>query len=87
MIFKKLNDTLLRNNVTTDTLISVAFSGGPDSVFLAYGLVKLGYKPILIYINYHDSVYVDKEEQIVNNFASLHNLVIIKKDTDRKSVV
>ena len=81
MIFKKLNDTLLRNNVTTDTLISVAFSGGPDSVFLAYGLVKLGYKPILIYINYHDSVYVDKEEQIVNNFASLHNLIIIKKDT------
>lgn len=76
MILKKeeLNQTYL-----------LAFSGGPDSVYLLYKLAKI-YKNNLnkhisiAYVNYHDSIYVKQEEEIVNFYIKKYNLTLYKRD-------
>jgi len=66
-----------------------AFSGGPDSVFLLLMLYsvyqeKLSDHITLAYVNYHDSPFVDKEEEIVNHYASCFQLKIERRDTQFK---
>ena len=70
LIKKNLDELEIRQQ----DYFAVGFSGGPDSVFLAYMLFQLGYRNVyLIYINYHDSDNVDIEEKIVRDFASTYN--------------
>lgn len=63
----------------------LAFSAGPDSVFLLI-LLKDYYQESLkdhiaiIYVNYHDSPYVNKEEEIVNYYVKKYNIHLFKKD-------
>lgn len=48
----------------------VAFSAGPDSVFLLHSLSHAGFKNLsILYVNYHDSSSVDKEEGLVKTYA------------------
>lgn len=81
-IYKTFEELKLKDNKYL-----LAFSGGPDSVYLLY-LLSLYYKEnlkdhiILCYINYHDSEYVDKEEKIVDNCISKFNLVSIKDNVN-----
>lgn len=64
----------------------LAFSGGPDSVYLLIQL-KLYYKDDLnkyietAYVNYHDSDMVNIEEDVVNHYVKLYNLTLNKIDT------
>ncbi len=63
----------------------LAFSGGPDSVYLLLELAKrfgtnLSEHVRLIYVNYHDSPFVPEEEKIVNHYASSYNLHLYRKD-------
>ncbi len=72
----------------------LAFSGGPDSVYLLWMLSfyfgnGLKNHIFLCYINYHDSPYVEEEERIVDETISFFQIEAIKndvyysKDTDR----
>lgn len=63
----------------------LAFSGGPDSVYLLYCLSllykeKLSERIALCYIDYHDSPYVDKEEEIVKFYVEKYQLKLYKDD-------
>lgn len=63
----------------------LAFSGGPDSVYLLWMLSfyygeSLKEHITLCYINYHDSAFVDKEEGIVDDYISLFHLNAIKNN-------
>lgn len=63
----------------------LAFSGGPDSVYLLYRLSllykeKLNERIALCYIDYHDSPYVDKEEEIVKFYVDKYQLKLYKDD-------
>lgn len=63
----------------------LAFSGGGDSVFLLFLLAnyfkdKLKDHISLCYINYHDSPYVNKEEEIVYHYVNKYSLKIYKND-------
>ncbi len=67
----------------------IAFSGGPDSVYLLEALASfyqedLKNKVSLCYINYHDSPYVKQEEEIVLNYVLKHDLTIYRKDTKHR---
>lgn len=63
----------------------LAFSGGPDSVFLLL-LLKDRYKDhlpdhvALAYVNYHDSDMVQEEEWIVSFYADAFALKLYRKD-------
>lgn len=64
----------------------LAFSGGPDSVYLLI-MLHLFYNEDLnryieiAYVNYHDSDEVDKEEKIVKYYTNIYNLKLNKIDT------
>ena len=59
--------------------LAVAFSGGPDSVFLAVMASRYFSRDnlLLAYVNYHDSEHVDLEERIVRETASRLNLRLV----------
>lgn len=64
----------------------LAFSGGPDSVYLLECLAvfykeKLNQRICLCYINYHDSPNVDEEEKIVNFYVDKYKLKLFRFDT------
>lgn len=60
---------------------AVAYSGGPDSTFLLDVLKKLGFKDIYaIYINYHDSPFVEEEEKIVRKTVHDFGYHLIQAD-------
>lgn len=88
MILKSILEAFNRLDFKNKKLL-VAFSGGPDSVYLlnclaGYYQADLNMHVSLCYINYHDSPYVDKEEETVLYFASLYKLKLYKKDTHYK---
>ncbi len=63
----------------------LAFSGGPDSVYLLWMLSfyfgnELKNHILLCYINYHDSPYVEEEERIVDETISFFHIDAIKND-------
>ncbi len=64
----------------------LAFSGGPDSVYLLW-LLSEYYKDelkehiALCYINYHDSSFVQEEESIVYDYVKRFALKLYKDDT------
>ena len=63
----------------------VAFSGGPDSVYLLLKLVfffqeKLRDHISLIYVNYHDSPFVKDEEDIVKYYQKKYELSLYQFD-------
>ena len=82
MKFSRLQKSLSNQNITAENEIPVAFSGGPDSIFLTEGLIKLGYKPLLIYINYHDSPTVYIEEIIVKQYSQINKLKLIEHEVN-----
>lgn len=82
MKFSRLQKSLSNQNITAKNEIPVAFSGGPDSIFLTEGLIKLGYKPLLIYINYHDSPTVYIEEKIVKQYSQINKLKLIEHEVN-----
>lgn len=82
MKFSRLQKSLSNQNITAENEIPVAFSGGPDSIFLTEGLIKLGYKPLLIYINYHDSPTVYIEEKIVKQYSQINRLKLIEHEVN-----
>ena len=82
MKFSRLQKSLSNQNITAENEIPVAFSGGPDSIFLTEGLIKLGYKPLLIYINYHDSKTVYIEEKIVKQYSQINKLKLIEHEVN-----
>lgn len=79
-------DNDLRKVLVSGRKYLLAFSGGPDSVYLLLSL-SLFYKAelkdhiALCYINYHDSPYVDKEEEIVRHYSSLFSLDLFYRST------
>ncbi len=62
----------------SDTVV-VAFSGGPDSVFLAEQLLKNGYSTIICaHFNHHMDVRNganDRDEEFVKNYAKTRNII------------
>lgn len=82
MKFSRLQKSLSNQNITAENEIPVAFSGGPDSIFLTEGLIKLGYKPLIIYINYHDSPTVYIEEKIVKQYSQINKLKLIEHEVN-----
>ena len=68
---QEIFSTLDKLNINKDEEQLLAFSGGPDSVFLLLTLLEYGCTNItLLYVNYHDSIYIDQEVEIVNHYAN-----------------
>ncbi len=85
ILVKCVEDNLKRLNVSRDLYYGVGFSAGPDSTFLLDCLYKLGYKNIVvIYINYHDSKYVDQEEKLVYQTCKRYKYRICKFEEKAK---
>lgn len=66
-------------NTIKDNKVLLAFSGGPDSTFLLEVLAshfkdKIKDKVILAYVNYHDSEYTFKEEEVVSFYTKKYKL-------------
>ena len=65
----------------------LAFSGGGDSVYLLLCLHEVFKDSLpefvqLAYVNYHDSPFVDNEEDIIHYYASLFHLKLHQVDTE-----
>lgn len=60
--------------------ILIAFSGGPDSVYLYYYLKKLGHNLAICYINHNLRDDVDKDMEFVINFAKKENIKYFIKE-------
>lgn len=79
-----MKELLCLDKQKEDTFL-LAFSGGPDSVYLLYRLSllyenNLNKKVTLCYIDYHDSPYVEEEERIVKYYVDKYNLKLHKDD-------
>lgn len=82
----------LNKYILKDKKYLLTFSGGPDSVYSLLHIIDYYIKDMkvsleyikehlfLVYVNYHDSEYVDVEEGIVNKYVSLFNLKLFKVD-------
>ncbi len=71
--------------IDKDKRYLLAFSGGPDSVYLLWMLSlyfgsELSEHILLCYINYHDSDFVDEEERLVDGYIHGFHLMAIKDD-------
>lgn len=72
--------------IDKDDEVYIAFSGGPDSVFLAHMLMELKNVEIkvgLVYVNHSlRGSESDEEEEFVTKFALKHSLPLIKEKVD-----
>ena len=74
---KQINKVLAKYIKNKKVLL--AYSGGPDSTFLLESLASffntnLKDNIVLAYVNYHDSDYTFKEEQIVSEYTKKYHL-------------
>lgn len=87
-IEKKIKEIKNRNLINENDKILIAFSGGPDSMFLYYILKTLQkeYKLeiSLIYINHNLRDDVDNDIRIVTNFAKENGVKLYVKKIDVK---
>lgn len=79
-----MND-LLEKDTLKEGRFLLAFSGGPDSVYLLYRLslfyqAELKDHISLSYIDYHDSPYVEEEERIVRYYVNRYQLTLHHND-------
>lgn len=82
-----LLESLKTLDLNKEDKLLIAFSSGPDSAALLVMLKELGYSNLgLAYINYHDSPYVNEEENLVKKFASNYQVELFKNDIDSKSI-
>lgn len=79
-----LSDLIKRYDLKKGQKVLVGYSAGPDSTFLALQLLECGLQPILVYLNYHDSPTVEKEEKTALAFSSFNELELIKFDVTVK---
>ncbi|KAI4453530.1 metalloprotease m41 ftsh [Holotrichia oblita] len=54
----------------------VGVSGGPDSMVLLALLIKNGYRPIILHVNYHLRKEADEETLLVQTYAQKHQLTL-----------
>ena len=86
--YKKIKEIKNRNLISENDKILIAFSGGPDSMFLYYILKTLqkeyNLKISLIYINHNLRDDVDNDIKIVTNFAKENGVKLYVKKIDVK---
>jgi tRNA(Ile)-lysidine synthetase-like protein len=72
--------------IDKSSVCALAYSGGPDSTFLLNLLYQAGYRNLyLLYVNYHDSPFVEEEERIVRQNAEKYQAKLIMCATSVKS--
>ena len=77
LLINRVERNIKELKLDPDRKYGVAFSGGPDSVFLLHSLSHAGFKKLhLLYVNYHDSPSVDKEEKMVKAYAHIYKASI-----------
>jgi bifunctional protein TilS/HprT len=80
-IFSKAASGLLNLGLSSKGKYGIGFSGGPDSSFLLDILYKNGFRNlVLLYVNYHDSPFVDQEESTVKEKAAFYHVKLTKLD-------
>ncbi len=78
---KQVINNLNRLHIDKSSRYLLAFSGGPDSVFLLTALIEYGIQNLeLIYVNYNDSPQVYIEHEIVLYYAKKYNLELNRLD-------
>lgn len=87
-IYEKIKEIKNRNLISENDKILIAFSGGPDSMFLYYILKTLqkeyNLKISLIYINHNLRDDVDNDIKIVTKFAKENGIKLYIKNIDVK---
>ena len=87
-IYEKIKEIKNRNLISENDKILIAFSGGPDSMFLYYILKTLqkeyNFKISLIYINHNLRDDVDNDIKIVTKFAKENGIKLYIKNIDVK---
>ena len=87
-IYEKIKEIKNRNLISENDKILIAFSGGPDSMFLYYILKTLqkeyNLKISLIYINHNLRDDVDNDIKIVTKFAKENGVKLYIKNIDVK---
>ena len=87
-IYKKIKEIKNRNLINENDKILIAFSGGPDSMFLYYVLKTLqkeyNLKISLIYINHNLRDDVDNDIKIITKFAKENGVKLYIKNIDVK---
>ncbi len=87
-IYKKIKEIKNRNLINENDKILIAFSGGPDSMFLYYILKKIqkeyNLEISLIYINHNLRYDVENDIKIVTKFAKENNVKLYMKNIDVK---
>ena len=87
-IYKKIKEIKNRNLINENDKILIAFSGGPDSMFLYYILKKIqkeyNLEISLIYINHNLRYDVENDMKIVTKFAKENGVKLYIKNIDVK---
>lgn len=87
-IYKKIKEIKNRNLINKNDKILIAFSGGPDSMFLYHILKKIqkeyNLEISLIYINHNLRYDVENDIKIVTKFAKENNVKLYIKNIDVK---
>lgn len=74
-ILKSISDKLSKFNINNKMSLAIAASGGMDSMFLLFSLLKLGFKPIIIHFNYQlRSEDSERDEILVKRIALSNDL-------------
>ena len=89
---KRMNEIeeFINNNkmIEKNDKVLVAFSGGPDSVFLFHVLDNIRYKYNLqigiVYVNHNIREDIDKDIEFVSKFSTLNNVELYIESVDVK---
>ena len=87
-IFKKAEKTIKKNLISEKDKILVAFSGGPDSVFLYHflDLIKnmISIEISIVYINHNLRYDVENDLKFINEFSNANNINYYIESVDVK---